>query len=61
MKFDGTWYRFDDAPPGSYACVHAPEGRLEGATLSWMPAARDQIPSRARRGLILPISNPEGL
>ena len=49
------------APAGSYACVHAPAGKLEGATLSWMPLMRGQIPPHARVGMVLPIPelNPE--
>lgn len=49
------WVAFENAPAGSYACVHAPEGKLEGADLSWMPADRGQIPQHARRGMILPL------
>lgn len=55
MRFEGTWYPFNEAPAGSYACVHAPDGKLEGAKLSWMPMERGQIPVHARRGLVLPI------
>lgn len=55
LELDCRWYKFDDAPAGSYACVHAPDGKLEGAKLSWMPAARGQIPAHARIGMVLPI------
>lgn len=60
MGFAGNWYRFEQAPAGSYACIWAPDGKLQGASLSWMPAARGQVPPHARRGLIMPIPNPEG-
>jgi hypothetical protein len=55
LQLDCRWYRFADAPPGSYACVYAPDGTLETATVSWMPLARGQIPAKAQRGLVLPI------
>ena len=55
MTLDCRWYKFDEAPPGSYACIHAPDGKLQGANLSWMPMARGQIPMEARRGFVLPI------
>lgn len=55
LELDCRWYKFEDAPAGSYACVHAPEGKLEGAKLSWMPLAREQITAHARVGMVLPI------
>ncbi len=55
MQFPGQWYLFDEAPAGSYACVWAPEGNLEGAKLAWMPASRGQIPRDQRKGVIFPV------
>lgn len=55
----GKWHRFQDAPAGSYACVHAPDNKLETASLSWMPAARGQVPQDAQRGMVLPLPNIE--
>lgn len=53
----GRWFDFDNAPPGAYACVWAPEGKMQGASLAWMPLHRNQVPPEARRGKVLPLPN----
>lgn len=55
LKLDCRWYRFDDAPAGSYGCLHSPDGEDQSVTVSWMPAARGQIPAHARVGYVCPI------
>jgi hypothetical protein len=55
LQLDCRWYNFHDAPAGSYACVWAKDGTLQGAKLAWMPLARGQIPVHERVGLICPI------
>jgi hypothetical protein len=55
LELDCRWYRFADAPAGSYACLWAKDGTMQSAEIAWMPLSRGQIPVNARVGMVLPI------
>ena len=55
LNRDCRWYRFADAPSGSYACLWAEDYTMQSAKIAWMPMVRGQIPPDKRVGMILPI------
>jgi hypothetical protein len=56
----GKWHRFEDAPEGSYDCVHSPLGRFEDYRFRKMPRDRSRIPAQDCVGYILPLLTIEG-